>query len=102
MAEAVRLLDRLFELCPTGGPLHVVVEDWNIDDHFITPMYEIPARGSYPGYPDNYSAEVHEVCDRLAAILSEMPVGWRGSVLAHQDGRAVKGTVVRRDSGTAL
>jgi hypothetical protein len=85
IAAAVELLKRLYELEPTGGPLHVEVDDWNIHYDMITPVYEMP------GFPDHYSVETHEVCDKLAALLTVMPVGWRASVLAHQEDLVVEG-----------
>lgn len=85
IAEAVELLKRLYELEPTGGPLHVEVDDWNIDHDVILPTYESP------GFPDHYSAETHEVCDKLANLFNKMEVGWRASVLAHDEDLVVEG-----------
>lgn len=91
-AELVR---RLYELEPTGGPLHPELDDWNIEAETITPVYEIPPHpGGAAGYPDSYSAEVHQIADELAALLTGMSNGVRGSVLAHAEGWAVNGVVV--------
>ena len=93
--EAVKLIKRLYELEPTGGPLHVELDDWNLDGD-ITPMYVLPPYGETPGHPDHYSAETHDLCDRIAAILNPMKVGWRGSVLAHAEGWVVQGVPVHK------
>lgn len=87
VAEAVRLLGRLYELEPTGGPLHVEVDDWNVDEDEIKPAYETRS------HPDHYSAATHEVCDQLAALLTEMTPGWRASALAHYNKFAIEGQV---------
>lgn len=96
VAEAVSLIKRLYELEPTGGPLHVELDDMNLHYDTITPSYSLEPRqaadGSpIPGYPDRYSVEVHELCDRIAEILTPMTEGWRISVVAHWEGWATEG-----------
>ena len=96
IAVVVELLKQLYEREPTGGPLHVEVDDWNISGEVIKPLYgtedRIASSGLLiPGYPDRYSAETHEICDKLAALFTTMPVGWRASALAHHEGWVIEG-----------
>lgn len=95
VAEAAQLIRNLYEIEPMGGPLHCVLDDWNLDAETIIPMYVIPARGLAPGYPDRYSQRVHELCDRIAELLTPMFEGWRQSTLAHAEGFAVQGQAQR-------
>lgn len=74
--RAVALVGRLYELEAVAGPLHVEVDDGNLDGQEIVPCYE------FPGYPDRYSAETHEVCDELAALLTAMTPPQRRAVIA--------------------
>jgi hypothetical protein len=64
----VQLHDRLYELEPTGGPLHCELDDWNIDSDEIRPMYEIPDRPGIPGRRDRFTPEVHAICDELTEM----------------------------------
>ena len=98
VAEAAALIKRLYELEPAGGPLHVELDDMNLQGD-ITPYYSAEDRLTsdgllIPGYPDRYSEEVHQLCDRIAELLTEMPVGWRYSVVAHFENWAAYGQVV--------
>lgn len=79
--EAVALVRRLYTLprCYAGGPLHVELDDGNLDvDQFdMSPMYVIPERRSSSGsvirgHPDDWSPEVHDVCDRIHAVMGPM------------------------------
>ena len=100
VAECVKLITRLYELEPAGGPLHVQLDDMNLHYKVITPSYSMPDRitssgALLPGYPDRYSEEVHQLCDRIAEILTPMTEGWRISVVAHWEGWAIEGRVQR-------
>ena len=71
--EAVVLVQRLYELHGAGGPLHVQLDDGNLDmPSGMEPMYAIPAGGLRPARPDLYDAETHEVCDRICALMTPM------------------------------
>lgn len=73
--EAVDLVRHLYSLprCAAGGPLHCELDDGNLDLGFdMAPMYEIPARGTIRGYPDDWSPEVHGVCDQIHAVMGPM------------------------------
>jgi hypothetical protein len=98
IAEAAELVRRLYALEPMGGPLHVQLEDMNLDMD-MTPMYVIPGNQYGPETPDRYSAEVHEICDAIQEIMEPMTEGWRASVVAHYEGWAVNGHVVRYGAG---
>lgn len=89
--RVLHLIAELYKIHPTGGPLHCELDDWNLDAEVITPMYAIPARGGYPGHPDDYSPEIHAVCDELAALLTEMTLDQRYAVLAFNDGFLARG-----------
>lgn len=97
--ECARLIGDLYVLCPTGGPLHAELDDMNLNGE-IRPLYAIPAyrHDHYvsPEIPDNYSPEVHQICDRIAELMSEMTVGQRISAVAHFEGWAAQGARVPR------
>lgn len=67
--EAATLVLRLYTLdrCEVGGPLHVQLDDGNVDLD-MEPWYTSDGR---PG-PDRWSAEVHDVCDQISAIMTPM------------------------------
>ena len=77
-SELVDLIHRLYLDHITGGPLHVVLDDWNLDGR-IEPYY------------DGWDAEAladgtRETCDRIAAILNGMTSDQRYAALAYADG----------------
>lgn len=79
IAEALGLVRELYELNAVGGPLHVVVDDWNLDGQ-IEPYYQ-----------GDEDAEMVRVCDRIAALFNGMSVADRASVLAYEEGHAKPG-----------
>lgn len=72
--EFTDLFRQLYEQCPVGGPLHSVLDDWNLVGH-ITP---------YPGL--DYDDDVYRLCDRIAELLNGMTVPERYASLAAADG----------------
>lgn len=86
--RALELIKALYVLEPTGGPLHVEVDDWNVEGETIVPHYVIRPYGADARVPDNYSTETHAVCDELAALLTAMTPQQRRAVLAVHDGFA--------------
>lgn len=82
IAEALELTRGLYAIHSTGGPLHSVLDDWNIDG-LIEPWYgnaedwddEVPSGGR----------TTREICDELAAKLNAMPEADRYSMLAYHD-----------------
>jgi hypothetical protein len=70
-ARFIELHDALYDLEPMGGPLHSVLDDWNLDDE-IEPYW--PALGIACDLEDDDPALEHirHLCTELAAILN----GW--------------------------
>lgn len=71
-----------------GGPLHVVVDDYNVDDHFVqTGQWENYAYlfdGSYErwqqaGEPNDldFKQKLMVTCEAICLGLSTMPEAWR-------------------------
>lgn len=87
IARAVVLWRRLYDDLgePTGGPLHVELDDYNLDYDEIVPSYSFPAYNGEPAKEDGYPPEVHEVCDELAALLTVMTLAERYTVMAYAD-----------------
>lgn len=97
--RAADLVRALYDIHPVGGPLHVVVDDWNLEDEFLIPYYV--------GYPGEELDTLHDgrsmrqICDELSALLLSMSMEDRMSVLAHHGGYATavgpmsKGTETR-------
>jgi hypothetical protein len=85
IARAVVLWRRLYDELgePTGGPLHVYLDDYNLDLEVIEPYYS-ERRG--PGSDDAYAPEVTQVADDLAALLNGMTLPKRYTVMAYADG----------------
>lgn len=96
--ECARLINELYELCPTGGPLHCELDDMNLGALQITPMYAIPAsaNGMRKAIEDDYSEEVHRICDRIAELMNGMTEGQRASAVAHHEGWVVGGVPALR------
>ena len=76
VAQAVNLITLLYELEPTGGPLHPAVDDWNLEGDNLTVYHDC----------GDYSDEVFTVADELADLLRAMGLSERVSALAHQEG----------------
>ena len=72
---AVALIGRVYELHVTGGGVHCIVDDFNIEDEYIE-------RDGYPGNtPDQIEAE-----ERLVALFETMTILERASALAMYHG----------------
>jgi hypothetical protein len=85
IARAVVLWRRLYDELgePTGGPLHVYLDDYNLDLDVIEPHYYEPRLG--PNGDEPYAADVPAVCDELAALLNAMTLPERYTVMAYAD-----------------
>jgi len=100
--RAVELLRDLYRDHPTGGPLHVHVDDYNLDGT-IEPYYDCysdadldalyydgwPIADLDPGAPavvENLGVSLRHVCDELAVLLNAMPVSDRYAAVARYDG----------------
>lgn len=86
IARAVVLWRRLYDDLgePTGGPLHVYLDDYNLDLDVVEPHYYEPRLG--PDSDEPYAADVPAVCDELAALLNAMTLAERYTVMAYADG----------------
>lgn len=90
--EVAAVADLVTELyddygCTTGGPLHVYVDDWNLDIPTIEPYWS----------EDDDPALIAFVT-ALAQRLEALSVPERYSALAHHDGFARQGFAVASDS----
>lgn len=67
----------LYDLSPAGGPLHSVLDDWNLAGH-IQP---------FPGLTfEDDTARVYEICDEIADLLNAMTGPQRYAALAKAGG----------------
>lgn len=103
--RVIELIGALYVHCPTGGPLHCELDDYNLgceddEDQFnvIKPLYVIKPYGLTPGYPDNYSPEVHAICDELADLLNRMTVPQRYAALHQHDEREILAAQAKRQA----
>ena len=72
--EFTELYNQLYLVASTGGPLHSVLDDWNLDGH-ISP---------YPGL--DCDDETYRLCDRISELLNAMTVPERYAALAAVEG----------------
>lgn len=77
------LVSDLYDFHSAGGPLHTVLDDWNLDGH-IEPFPGLTSEDEYD-QTDN-TRYVYEICDEIAALLNGMPEAQRYSALAHREG----------------
>jgi hypothetical protein len=71
--DGLALTVAIYEEECTGGPMHAVLDDWNID-------------GQIEAWkPDQFSPDVADASRRLAALMNEMTVAERASMLAYHD-----------------
>jgi hypothetical protein len=99
-ARAGELLTQLYAIHPVGGPLHAVVDDWNLDGE-IKPWYVgydpaeldalyfdgIPIADLDPEAPGIAEARsLRQICNELATLLNAMPEADRYATLAYFDG----------------
>lgn len=102
VARAVELLGELYAINAVGGPLHVEVDDYNLDGQ-ITPFYagwtDADLDALYvdgwaladmpPGavvVAEGEGRSLRQICDELAAVLNAMPVEDRYAAVAHRGG----------------
>lgn len=81
VAQAVDLINALYRVAPTGGPLHVVVDDWNVEDGDLK-VYQAFRHDGSPWYSD----EVMSLARQVSELMRAMGVEERLSTLAHQEG----------------
>lgn len=85
IARAVVLWRRLYDELdePTGGPLHVYLDDYNLDIDVIKPYYFESER--LRAGMDPYVADMLTTCDELAALLNAMTLSERYTAMAYAD-----------------
>jgi hypothetical protein len=111
-SETERVVDLVRELydlpgCGVGGPLHVALDDCNLDVREIEPWYNgwsgenldalhyqgVPVAELDPGSPaavEGLGVSIRQVCDEIAAILNRMTVPQRYAAMAYWDGYAAR------------
>lgn len=72
--EFTGLYRQLYDICAVGGPLHSVLDNWNLEGH-IRP---------YPGL--DYDDETYELCQRISGLLNGMTEPERFAAVAAADG----------------
>jgi hypothetical protein len=87
VAHALELIRVIYEHERTGGPLHVILDDWNIEDGDI----RLEATTGTPYTPDEFleegdAEEVRAAVAELVPLLGKMTVPERASALARHDG----------------
>lgn len=98
-AQTARFLELHRELyreldCSTGGPLHIVLDDWNIEDDSLAWCREnLPADLEW--YEDALRADIERVCLELLDIMDGWTLAQRASALAFEEGAVPKPQVVR-------
>ncbi len=100
--QLLALIADLYRIHPTGGPLHSVVDDWNLDG-VIEPYYDgwnaadldalyyegVPLADLDPEAPaviEQLGVSTRTLCDGIAAILNGMTVRERYATMAYNDG----------------
>lgn len=63
--------------CSTGGPLHVVLDDWNLEDEHL---------GPWEDERDPWPPDVMELATKISTRLRELPIDQRAAVLALWEG----------------
>jgi hypothetical protein len=99
----VQLIHGLYAIHATGGPLHAVLDDWNVDVTVIEPYYrgwsdeDLDALW-YQGTPfaeldpqapavvERLGVSTRKLCDDIAAILRRMTMPQRYAALAYANG----------------
>lgn len=74
--KTVQLIEMLYDEpdCGVGGPLHVVLDDWNLEDEHLEP------------YEGDYAPRAMELAQRISRRLRAMTLSERAAVLAAADG----------------
>lgn len=105
----VELIGELYDIHPTGGPLHVVLDDWNLDGT-IEPSYDRwdgsdldalyfdgwPVAVLDPGAPavtEHLGVSTRGLCDQIAELLNGMTNPQRYAALAYWDGFVARPSV---------
>jgi len=79
VAAAVPLIRGVYDFCFVGGLLHVVLDDWNLEDDCISGCVESAAAGTY----ERPMTDTEKACAELMLSMSEDE---RATALALFDG----------------
>lgn len=76
--QIVDLIRLLYSLprCDMGGPLHVEIEDWNIEDDWTPYQFD----------PPYYSDEAMKVASEICNLMTPLTIKQRADVLATWEG----------------
>lgn len=77
------LIEAICMECSTCAPLHMVVENWNLDDASVRWTL-----GELPGMHDWFRPEVLDTAKEVLTLFAQMTVAERASTLAYVDGHA--------------
>ena len=83
IARAAALAAEVYEHNAVGGNLHIVLDDWNLEDHNIDYCLEQIGRGGWEGRDDPAQLAVERECGELLRALTEDE---RASALALWEG----------------
>jgi hypothetical protein len=90
------LAERVYDFCPVGGNLHIVLDDWNLEDDNLAFCRGVITRVR-AGQPDKYddtNPEQVAAEDECLTALEAMTEEERYSALAIWDGYLVPGQTV--------
>lgn len=82
--------------CASGGPLHIITDDDNLDDHWLQVEHDRYFRHRWNGFKwevvpvFDWPPEVIRICDRILELLREMMEAERYAVNAYHWGYAQK------------
>jgi hypothetical protein len=81
-ARFIELHDALYELEPVGGPLHTVLDDWNLKGQ-IEPYW--PSLGIARDLEDDDPdmQRIRDLCTEIAAILNDWTESQRYAAMAY-------------------
>ncbi len=101
--QLLELIEDLYAIHPTGGPLRTVLGDWNLDRTIIEPSYDgwsgvdldalhcdgwpladLPPEA--PAVTEGLGRSMRQICDEIAKLLNGMTVAQRYAALAYRDG----------------
>ena len=82
-ARFIELHDELYQLEPVGGPLHAVLDDWNLDG-VIEPYWSATNCDLDDDHPD--VVRTLELCTEIAAILNAWTEALRYAAMAYVRG----------------
>lgn len=86
--RALELVRIIYETEAAGGPMHIVLDDWNIEDHDLEccriESFQDPA--AIAAMADGISSHAVEATIQLVPLMLRMPIEERAATLAYYDG----------------